>query len=45
MGALGDITTDQMESIITAAFVTTNDALDSSDIELTIELVHVAQVR
>lgn len=44
MELLGDITTDQMESIITAAFATTKDALDNSDIELTVELVHVAQV-
>lgn len=44
MALLGDITTEQMESIITAAFVTTNEAFENSDIALTVELVHVAQV-
>lgn len=40
----GDVTTEQMESIITAAYATTNEAAVNSDITFTVELVHVAQV-
>lgn len=42
---LGDITTEQMETRIAEAFVTTNQAMINSEIKLGVELVHVAQVR